>query len=335
MKNPPADQIVIYQTPDGEISLDVKLEKETFWLTQNQIAELFGTQRPAITKHLNNIFNEKELDEKSTCSILEHVPIGRERSYQTKLYNLDAIISVGYRVNSKRATQFRQWATQTLRDHIVKGFTINPNRLTQIPTTHLKEFEQAITLLESARQKSLSSDEAKGLLEVITSYAKTWLLLEQYDKQTLQAAGDKKTVGKPLVLISARSAITELKKKLIAKKQACEIFGQERGASFVSVLGNIEQSFDGKDLYPTLEEKAAHLLYFLVKDHPFSDGNKRIGAFLLIVYLSQNNFLINKKGERKLNDNALATLTLLIAESNPRQKDTMIALTINLLRNKI
>jgi len=211
---------------------------------------------------------------------------------------------------------------------------VNPNRLIQIPTAHLKEFEQAIALVESARQKKLNHDESEGLLEIITNYAKTWLLLEQYDKQILTSDGKKKT-SKTLKIETARTAIAELKRKLLAKKQASEIFGRERGASFAGVLGNIEQSFDKKDLYPTLEAKAAHLLYFLVKDHPFLDGNKRIGAFLFILYLAQNNFLIAKNGKHKLNDNALVALTLLIAESHPRQKETMIALTINLIRNKI
>ncbi len=333
MDNQPTNQIVIYKTPGGEVSLNVKLENETVWLTQASIAELFKIERSVITKHIRNIFKEDELSQDSVCAFFAHTAADG-KTYQTKFYNLDAIISVGYRVNSKRATQFRQWATKTLRDHIIKGFTVNSSRLAQVPLARVKEFEQAIALLESARQKSLSSDEAKGLLDVITSYAKTWLLLEQYDKQTLSATGGKK-ISKPLQLNHARTAIAELKKKLLAEKQAGEIFGQERGGSFQSVLGNIEQSFDEKDLYPTLEEKAAHLLYFLVKDHPFSDGNKRIGAFLFIVYLAHNNFLINKKGERKFNDNALAALTLLIAESNPRQKDTMVALTVNLLRNKI
>ncbi|MFA6458329.1 MAG: virulence protein RhuM/Fic/DOC family protein [Patescibacteria group bacterium] len=333
MDNQLTNQIVIYKTPGGEVSLSVKLENETVWLTQASIAELFKIERSVITKHLLNIFKEDELSQDSVCAFFAHTAADG-KTYQTKFYSLDAIISVGYRVNSKRATQFRQWATKTLRDHIIKGFTVNSSRLAQVPLARVKEFEQAIALLESARQKSLSSDEAKGLLDVITSYAKTWLLLEQYDKQTLSTTGGKK-ISKQLQLNHARAAIAELKKKLLAEKQAGEIFGQERGSSFQGVLGNIEQSFDGKDLYPTLEEKAAHLLYFLVKDHPFSDGNKRIGAFLFIVYLAHNNFLINKKGERKLNDNALAALTLLIAESQPRQKDTMVALTVNLLRNKI
>ncbi|MCF7846330.1 MAG: virulence RhuM family protein [Candidatus Peribacteraceae bacterium] len=333
MKTSPNSQIVIYKAPNGNLSLDVKLENETIWLSLNEIAELFSKDKSVISRHLKNIFTEHEL-ERSSVVAKNATTAADGKTYLVEFYNLDAIISVGYRVNSKRATQFRQWATKTLHDHIVKGFTVNPDRLAKVPIGRVKEFEQAIALLESARQKSLNSDEAKGLLEVITSYAKTWLLLEKYDKRTLSVSGDKKT-SKPLDLEKAQIAIAELKKKLLANKQAGKIFGQERSPSLAGILGNIEQSFDGKDLYPTLEEKAANLLYFLVKDHPFSDGNKRIGAFLFIIYLSHNSFLVEKGGGRKLNDNALTALTLLIAESNPRQKDTLIALTVNLLKKKV
>jgi len=330
-KLPKKGEIVIYQSKEGSAKLKVKLQNETIWLTQKQIAELFGTQRPAITKHLNNIFKNKELNEKSVSSILEHTALDG-KIYKTRFYNLDAIISIGYRVNSRRATQFRIWATDILRNHIVKGFTINQKRLKSQSLARLNELEKAVGLFKNAiGNKRLNRSEAAGLLDVITNYANSWVLLQKYDKGELII---KKGKIKKVKIVSYNfgvEAIKRLKKDLISKKQASELFGQERDGGLQNILKNLEQTFGGKSLYPSIEEKAAHLFYFVIKDHPFVDGNKRIASFLFVVFLSQNNYLLDKKGDKKINDNTLVALALLIAESNPAEKDTMLALVTNIL----
>lgn len=316
-------KIVLYKN-----KIEVRLEGKTIWLTQKQIAELFGVNRPAVVKHINNIYKTEELNKKSTCSILEQVAAdGKVR--KMNLYNLDMIISVGYRVNSKRATQFRVWATNVLRNYIIKGYAVNQKRLQE---GKLKELEQAINLLQRVIQKKqLKQPEAVGLLNVITDYANSWILLQKYDEGKLQIKTTKK--GKYILEYDAAiKAIVELKANLIKKKQASELFGQERDKALDGILGSIKQSFGGKPVYPSIEEKASHLLYFIIKDHPFTDGNKRIGCFLFILYLLRNNYLFNKKGERKFNDNALVALALLIAESDPKEKDVMVKLVMNFLR---
>jgi prophage maintenance system killer protein len=321
-------EIIIYQPKTGGPRLEVALEKESVWLTQSKIALLFGTQRPAITKHLKNIFKSGELIPKSVSSILEHTAADG-KVYKTQFYNLDAIISIGYRVNSKRATQFRIWATKVLKDHILKGYTINQKRLQE---KGLAEFEQAVAMIKSALEtKKLKGAEAKGLLEVITKYAQSWLLLQKYDEEKLSLPIKQ---GKPkykLQYNEAIEAISDLKNNLLVKKQASGLFGQERGETLAGIIGNIYQTFSNKELYASIEAKAAHLFYFIIKDHPFSDGNKRIGSFLFIVFLSRNNYLLDKKGERKFNDNALVALALLIAESDPKQKEVLIKLIMNFL----
>jgi len=322
-------KVIIYKAKDGQAKLEVNLQGETVWLMQAQIAELFGTQRPAITKHLKNIFKEGELKENSVCSILEHTA-SDGKTYKTSFYNLDAILSVGYRVNSRRATQFRIWATKTLKDHLIEGYTINENRLKQ-RDIKLQELEKVIKLFQNTRQnKLLDQSEADGLLHVITEYANSWILLNKFDQEKLVV---KKGAKEKSILDyeKARREILELKNKLIKQKEATEIFSQERGQSLEGILGNLNQSFGGKSLYPTVSEKAAHLLYFVIKDHPFIDGNKRVGSFLFIAYLSQNRYLLNKKGEKKINDNALVALALLVAQSNPKDKEVMVALITNLL----
>ena len=324
-------QIIIYTTKSGQAQLEVKLKDETVWLSQKQIAELFGTQRPAITKHLNNIFKSGELSEKTVSSILEHTA-SDEKKYQTKHYNLDAVISVGYRVNSQRATNFRIWATKVLRDHILKGFTINEKRLQSQHQARLQELKNAVGLLRGVMQsKQIDQSEASGLLDVITEYTDSWLLLQQYDEKKLKLKTGKTRDTKPLTHTWARTAVDRLRDDLIKKKQASGLFGCERSNGLESICGNLEQSFAGKPLYKSIEEKSAHLLYFVVKDHPFTDGNKRSAALLFILFLQENDYLFDKNGERKINDNALVALTLLVAESKPKDKDIMIALITNLL----
>lgn len=329
MKN--SSEIVIYRSGDNKISVEAKLHRETIWLTQAQIATLFGTQRPAITKHLNNIFNDKELSKKSVSSILEHTAADG-KTYKTQFYNLDAIISVGYRVNSHRATQFRIWATGVLRDHIVRGYTLNRKRITQLRQKQLSEFANAVSLIKKTIEtKQLSTKEESGLLKVITEYTNSWILLQQYDKGKI--AGLEKTAKATYKLEydEAQNAIVELKNSLFAQKEASDLFGIERHKGLDQIISGLYQTFGGKQLYPSIEDKAAHLLYFTIKDHPFTDGNKRIASFLFIVFLARNNYLYRKNGERKINDNAIVALALLIAESEAKQKDIMIKLIMNFL----
>jgi prophage maintenance system killer protein len=323
-------QIVIYKAKDGRFTVDVMLTEDTVWLTQKQVALLFGTQRPAITKHLKNIFKSKELNEKTVSSILEHTAKDG-KIYKTQFYNLDTIISVGYRVNSTRATQFRIWATRVLKEHLLKGYSLNQKRLAE---TGAKELENALQFIKNAsgRRQQLTNEEAHGLIEVIAKYAKSWLLLKSYDENHLPTVkGQTQTFS--LSYDHAQNAISQLKQNLIAKKEASNLFGNEREQGLQAILGNLEQSFGGEYLYPTLEEKAAHLLYFIIKDHPFSDGNKRIASLLFIHYLDRNNCLYKKTGETIINDNTLVALALLIAESEPKNKDLMIDLTKNLLND--
>ncbi|MBM4066974.1 MAG: type II toxin-antitoxin system death-on-curing family toxin [Planctomycetes bacterium] len=320
-------EIVIYKSPKGP-EIQVKLEKDTVWLDAHLIAQLFVVIRPAIVKHINNIYKTEELDRESTCSILEQVAAdGKIR--KMNLYNLDMIISVGYRVNSKRATQFRIWATKTLKDHLVKGYTINEKRLLQAQS-QLKELQNAIDFLQEKSKHELLSGQEQEILSLLANYSKTLTLLEQYDKEKLVLAKGRR--GKFIIdYEKACTVINEVKKELVAKKEASDLFGQENHDRFEGILGNIYQTFDGKELYPSLEEKAAHLLYFIIKDHPFVDGNKRIGSFLFIYFLDKNDYLHKNSGEKKINDNALTALALLVAVSDPKERDKLIKIVTNLL----
>ncbi len=316
-------QIVIYTSPKGDNKVDVVLRDETVWLSQAQLSQLFGIERSVVTKHLRNIFETAELSEKSNVHFL-HIA---NSDKPVKFYNLDVIISVGYRVNSSRATQFRIWATQVLRHHILDGFTINEKRLKESKELKLKELEKAVSLLKTAMNHNLlNQSEATGLLQVITEYANSWILLQKYDQRKLEL---KKKIIKKADVITYENALEYINK--LKNKLATDIFGQERGEALKAILGSIHQSFGGHEIYPSLEQKAAHLLYFLIKDHPFVDGNKRSASFLFIVFLTQNKILLNNKGEKKINENALVALALLIAESNPKDKEIMIALITNLL----
>jgi len=324
--------LILYSTSQKDIKIPVKLDKETVWLSQKQMSLLFNRDRKTITRHIQNIFKEDELAKNSVCSKYEHTAEDGKK-YDITLYNLDVIISVGYRVKSKNGTKFRIWATSILREHILKGFTINQKRLKENQDIKLSELEKAIKLLKRVGDnKKLKSGEAKGLLKVITDYADSWLLLQKYDEHELKLQSSK-TKHELFGYEETLKNISELKNNLAKKKQATEIFGKERGESLQAILGNLRQSFGGKELYPSIEIKAAHLLYFAIKDHPFVDGNKRIGSFLFIAFLAKNNFLLDKKGEKKINDNTLVALALLVAESKPKEKDTLIVLITNLLKN--
>ena len=305
-------EIEIYKTSNGT-EIQVRLDNETIWLDAHLIARLFEVNRPAIVKHIQNIYKAGELDEFSTCSILEQVAAdGKKR--KMNLYNLDVIISVGYRVNSKQATRFRQWATQRLKEHLVKGYTINQKRL--------EELGKMVQLIEqSGKDETLQLQEAKGLLEILGHYTKSFVLLNQYDNHSLQTGKLSENITYEIQYDEAKAAIAELKKQLIAKKEATELFGKEKDEGFKSSLQSIVQTFDGKYLYPSIEEQAAHLLYFVIKNHSFIDGNKRIGAYLFIWFLEKNKHLFKKSGELKINDNGLTALALLVAQSHPEEKN--------------
>lgn len=324
--NPMGGEIVVYQTADGEVRVDVRLESETVWLTQNHMAELFGRERSVVSKHLRNVFREGELDEKSNVQNL-HIA-GSDKP--VKFYNLDVIISVGYRVKSARGTQFRIWATHTLRDHLLRGYTLHERRLRD---RGLSEIEQAVGLLaRTLTSNALVTDEGRAVLEVVQQYTRAWRLLVEYDEDRL--SGTPPGAVAPVASISvedARAAIANLRASIARRNEAGALFGQERGDGLDAVLGAIEQTFGGAPLYPSVQARAAHVLYFIIKDHPFSDGNKRIGTLLFLEYLRRNALLTRSDGRPRLADNAVVALTLLIAESEASQKDLMIRLVLNLL----
>ncbi len=318
-------EIVIYE--EEESSVEVRFDGDTVWLTQRQMAELFDTSADNVSLHLKNIYKEGELEKRPTTEDISAVQKEGKREVRRTLthYNLDAIISVGYRVNSKRGVRFRQWATKVLKDHHIQGYTVNERRLAE---KGLVEMEQVVELLSKTLQnQELVSDEGKAVLNVINKYAKSWTLLLQYDEQQLAVPKKKSRVQNSLSYDQAQRAITALKAGLAEKGEATDLFGQERDDNLQGVLGNINQTFGGEELYPSAEEKAAHLLYFIIKDHPFIDGNKRIGSFLFLLFLKENNLL----NASQINDNGLVALALLVAESDSTQKELMVRLILNLL----
>ncbi|MCK6543329.1 virulence RhuM family protein [bacterium] len=326
-------EIVFYRDSDSSREVEITYRDETIWLTQSQIADVFGTEVPAINKHIRNIISSGELKPGATISKMEIVQSeGRRRvKREVAFYSLDMIISVGYRVNSRKATQFRIWANRVLKEHILRGYTLNEQRLKD-QAKNMAELQKAIDLIQrSAKETDLKLQEARGLLEVLTGYTRTFTLLNQFDKQTLAADDVHRQITFVLRYDEARSAIDELKNSLLAAKDASDLFGREKDDSFKGILGSVVQTFDGKYLYPSIEEQAAHLLYFVIKNHPFIDGNKRIGSFLFVWFLNRNMHLLRKSGEQKINDNALVALALLVAQSDPSQKDIMITLIINLI----
>jgi len=317
--------IEIYQSNDGQVQLQLRLEQDSLWLTQAQMAELFETSSDNISLHLKNIYQEGELQEQSTTEDFSVVRQEGKRQVQRRIkhYNLDAIISVGYRVNSARATQFRQWATSTLKQHLIEGYTLNQRRLEERGV----EFEQAIALLSrTLANQQLVSDEGEAVLAVINDYARSWSLLQGYDEQSLTSLTNKQNNMLALELEDVLVAIAELKKMLIKKGEATELFGQLRGGGLASALATIEQGFGDELFYPNVASRAAHLLYFVIKNHPFADGNKRTGSFLFLWYLRVNQHLLAKPVEQLINDNTLVALALLVAESLPDQKELMIRL---------
>lgn len=316
-------EIVIYE--DGNIELAISFEEETFWLRQSEISELFGKDRTVITRHINKILKDEEVDEKSNVQKMHIANSDRP----VKFYSLDIVLAVGYRTNSSKAIKFRTWATKVLKEHLIQGYSLNQKRLQQ---KGLQEFNQTIALLQTTIQgDTLACDEAKGLLDVIVGYGRSWSLLEGYDEDALEIPHYQQEAKFILDYDEAKEAIVGLKKELVSKNEASALFGREKAGEFDGVIGNVYQTFGGDDLIPSVEEKAAHLLYYIIKDHPFVDGNKRIGAFLFILFLQKNGILYRASGEAKINDNALVALALMTAKSLPEQKSTVIALVVNML----
>ncbi len=319
------DQIVIYQAKNGSLELQGDLEKETIWANLQQIADLFGTDKSGISRHIKNIYKSGELETKATVAKNATVQIegNREIKREIEYYNLDLILSVGYRVNSKTATKFRQWATKTLREHITKGYTLNKKVLA-------KNYDEFLQAVESVK-KLLPADsqfQTADALELVKMFANTWFSLDAYDKEQLPKSGASKQQAQ-ITAQELHDALNALKQDLLKKKEASTLFGQERHAKAIQgIVGNIFQSVFGQDAYATTEEKAAHLLYFIVKNHPFTDGNKRSGAFAFVWFLNKTKLL----NPTKITPEALTALTLLVASSNPKDKDQLIGLILLLLK---
>lgn len=322
-------ELVIFQEAGQPVEVRLDAKADTVWLTQRQMADVFQVQPQNVTMHLKKIYQAGELAEEATCKNFLQVQVegGREVKRQRKVYNLDAILSVGYRVNSSRAVLFRQWATRVLREHLTQGYTLNRQRFEQ----NARELEAALALVrKAAAGEALTTDQGRGLVDVVARYAHTFLLLQRYDEGLLAepqvAAG-----GRLPTLAEAHAALAGLKADLISRGEATQLFAQERGDAFAALLGNLDQTVFGEPAYPSVEAKAAHLLYFVIKNHPFSDGNKRSAAFLFVDFLNRNARLLDGAGNPVINDIGLAALALLVAESDPAQKETMIRLIMNML----
>ncbi len=330
MQEEPKGEIVIYQAKGGKTTLEVKLQQETVWLSQAQMCDLFDKNKRTISEHIRNIFKEGELPENSVVRNFRTTATDG-KSYEINYYNLDVIISVGYRVKSQRGTQFRIWATQVLKDHLLQGYSINEKRFKE-QNEKLVELQHTVNLMGRVIQnRELDRGQAEGLLHIITDYSYALSLLDQYDHSELKI---HKTTKKKHFIITyeeARRAINSLAEQTFKKGQPAGLFGKEKDKSFRSSLGAIHQTFGGKELYPSVEEKAAHLLYFVVKNHSFVDGNKRIGAFLFIWFLDLIGILYAPDGKKRIGDNALVALTLMIAESRPKDKDIISKVIVNLI----
>ena len=324
------DKIIIYQTEDGQTQIDVRLENETVWLTQAQMAELFDKDRTVIGRHIRNIYKEEELEQNITCAKFAHMGSEGDQRYEYTAYNLDVIISVGYRVNSKRGVKFRQWANRVLKEYLIKGYAVND----RIRKEQIGELRQLVGMIGRTIQNKplLSNDETNALFEVVTNYTYALDTLDNYDYERLTI--DKTTKEEPFhaTYENAMDAINGLREKF----GGSALFGNEKDDSFKSSIGQIYQTFGGEELYPSVEEKAAMLLYLVTKNHSFSDGNKRIAATLFLWFLNNNHILYREDGSKRLADNTLVALTLMIAESKTEEKDVMVKVVVNLInqRNK-
>ena len=330
--NQSTGQIAIYQSADGSIATEVRLEGETVWLSQKQMADLFDKNVPNINEHISNVFSEGELEPSATVRKFRIVRQEGQRQVEREIehYNLDVIISVGYRVKSKQGTQFRIWANCVLKNYLVQGYSLNQQRL-EAQQEKLSELKQAIAL--SARlihNKNLSHSESRGILAILEKYSHALTVLDDYDHQRLQVVGTR-TLALPKITYDEAMQQIRMWRNL---ESLGGLFGNEKDDSFKSSLETIYQTFDGKELYPSIEEKAANLLYFIVKNHSFTDGNKRIAAAIFVWFLERQNFLYNADGEKRIADNALVAFTLLIAESKSDEREIMVKVIINLINGK-
>lgn len=322
------NELAFFETGSG--SIEVRIEHESVWLSQEQMARLFERERSVITKHLRNVFRDEELVEESVCAKFAQTA-GDGKTYQTRFFNLDAILSVGYRVNSKRGVQFRQWASRILKDYLVRGYALDRQRLEH----NARELEAALQLVRRTLSNAeLAREAGSGLAEIVVRYTQTFLWLQRYDEGLLTDPRGHPGGALP-PLDEARAGIATLKADLVAKGQASALFGLERDDGLAALLGNLDQTAFGAPAYPTLESRAAHLLYFVVKNHPFADGNKRIGAFLFAGFLHRNDRLFGADGSPVVNDVGLAALALLVAQSRPAEKDVLIRLIMNMLAGDV
>ncbi|MFZ4401839.1 MAG: RhuM family protein [Bacteroidales bacterium] len=325
-------EIQIFTSKDGKTEIEVKLEDQTVWLNQYQLESLFNTDRTSLNRHISNIYKSEELEESSTCAKITQVQKEGKREIKRKIkfYNLDIIIAVGYRVNSKRGTEFRIWANKILKDYLIQGYSLNEKRLSK-ENELLNDLRKSIKILGNLiNQKSLSGEESVGLLKIISDYAYALDILDQYDYQSLKI---QETSGKELFQLTYHEAIKQIQIVKI-KHGNSDLFGREKDKSFKSSIASIYQTFDGTDLYHSIEEKAANLLYFVTKNHSFTDGNKRIAAFLFLYFMERNGILYDDYGQKRIADNALVALTLMIAISNPDEKDTIVKIIVNLINKK-
>lgn len=318
--------VIVFESGDKGVDVRVMLDGDTVWLSQAQMVELFGRSVSVISRHIANAIEDGEVSEKSN---LQKMQIANSDK-PVVFYDLDVIISVGYRVKSLRGVEFRKWATRVLKDHLIKGYSLNEKRL----AANMDELDAALALIKKTSQSpELTLDAGRGLVDVVTRYAQTFLLLQRYDEGLLtdppsQTGGVLPTHEQAIV------SLQSLKASLMERGEATQLFAQERGDAFAALLGNLDQTVFGEPAYPTVELKAAHLLYFVIKNHPFSDGNKRSGAFLFIDFLNQNGRLLDKHGNPIINDIGMAALALLVAESAPESKETMIKLIMNMISER-
>lgn len=323
------DQIKIYQTDDGQTQINIRFEQDTVWLNRQQLAQLFDRDIKTIGKHINNVFKEGELQKDSV--VAKYATTAQDgKTYQVDHYNLDVVISVGYRVKSLQGTQFRIWATARLKELLLQGYSLHQQRFEQ----NANALQQALKLIEkTAKSPELTLKAGRGLTEIVSRYTQTFLWLQRYDEGLLDEPSGQ-TGGELVSPEQAMQSLQALKQSLIQRGEATDLFAKPRAEGLAGIFGNLEQSVFGEPAYPTIESKAAHLLYFVVKNHPFSDGNKRSGAFLFVDFLHRNGRLLNTRNEPVINDTGLAALTLLVAESDPKQKETLIRLIMQMLTCK-
>ncbi len=325
-------EIILYKTPEGETEIDVKLQEENVWLTQEQICSLFNKVKSTISYHISSVFKEGELSKSSTVRKFRTVQIEGNRQIEREIehYSLDVIISVGYRVKSKRGTQFRIWANKVLKDYLVQGYALNEKKLKE-QTSRIKELEKTLDIFSKVTESyQLKQDEFAGIIKVVKDYTYALDVLDKYDNQTLTISSTNKDISFKVTYELAKKVVQRMKEKFGGSK----LFGKEKDKSFKGTIGAIYQTFDKKELYPSIEEKAAHLLYFTIKNHSFIDGNKRIAAAIFLWFLEMNNYLYSNDGTKRIPDNALVALCLLIAESDPKEKEMIARVIVNLINKR-